>query len=285
MRWRNLEQSGNVEDRRGRGGMGGMGGIPVRGPAGVVVLLVVLVAGYYGVDLTPLLEGGGTGGSVSAPYTPGPHEEEAARFSAVVLRTTEEAWDGLLRARGQAYAPPKLVLYSGATASACGYGQAAMGPFYCPADESVYLDLSFFQDMRDKLGGGGDFAQGYVIAHEVGHHIQHLMGIDAQVRRAQGGLSSKEANRLSVAMELQADCFAGVWGHSIRGRGLLESGDLEEALNTAEAIGDDRLQRQSTGGVVPDSFTHGTSEQRQAWFRRGFQSGDPAVCDTFGAAR
>lgn len=280
MRWKDRDQSTNVEDRRGQ--RIGLAGIPLlRGPLGIVVLIVILVAGYYGVDLTSLLSGGDVGQVISQPYQPTPQEEEMARFSAVTLKLTEDAWSDIFRKSGETYAPPRLVLYSGATETTCGYGQSAMGPFYCPEDQTVYLDLSFFQDMKNKLGGGGDFAQGYVIAHEVGHHIQHLLGIEQQVRKLRQNASQKEANQLSVRLELQADCLAGVWGHAVNKEGLLEPGDLETALKTAQAIGDDRLQKQSAGRVVPDSFTHGTSEQRRTWFKKGFLSGDPAVCDTF----
>lgn len=280
MRWQDLNESTNVEDRRSQ--RSGLAGIPIRGKAGILVVLLVLVAGYYGVDLTPLLSGGSTSGVLSNQvYTPTAQEEEAARFSSVILGTTENTWQEVFQKEGKSYTPPKLILYSGATQTTCGYGQSAMGPFYCPADESVYLDLSFFQDMKSKLGGGGDFAQGYVIAHEVGHHIQHLLGIDQQVRQLQEQGSRTEANRLSVKLELQADCFAGVWGHAMNQKDIMETGDLEEALRTAQAIGDDRLQQQSSGRVVPDSFTHGTSQQRYTWFKKGYDSGDPNVCNTF----
>ncbi len=286
MRWQDRPESDNVEDRRGRpsgfgGRSSGFGGVPLRGTAGLVVFLVVLVAGYYGIDLTPLLGGGADVPVAGRQYEPSAKEQRMARFTSVALKTTEDTWQGLFQKMGRRYDPPKLVLYSGATSTTCGYGQSAMGPFYCPADTSVYIDLSFYQDMKTRLGGGGDFAQGYVIAHEVGHHVQHLLGIDREVRRLQQGASTTEANRLSVLMELQADCLAGVWGHAMREENILEPGDLESALKTAQAIGDDRLQRQSTGRVVPDSFTHGTSQQRYTWFKRGFDSGDPNQCDTF----
>lgn len=283
MRWQNRNESGNVEDRRGQSG--GRPGLPLRGPAGIVVLLVVLVAGAYGIDLTPLLTGGAPGSTSSEPYAPTAEEQEMARFTSVVLRTTEETWDDKFQKMGKHYTPPKLVLYTGATQTNCGYGQAVMGPFYCPLDQTVYIDLSFYRDMKNKLGGGGDFAQGYVIAHEVGHHVQHLLGIDARIREKQQGASKREANRLSVRLELQADCLAGVWGNAMRKDNVLEPGDLEEALRTAQAIGDDRLQKQSSGRVAPDSFTHGTSEQRYTWFKRGFDSGDPGVCDTLSDPR
>ena len=286
MRWQDLNESSNVEDRRGQEQQGrpsGFSGIPLRGKAGVLVFLVVMVAGYYGIDLTPLLTGDGSIAPVSEkPYTPTPQEKEMAHFSSVALKTTEDVWGKLFQSMNRSYAPPKLVLYSGGTKTTCGYGQSAMGPFYCPSDQSLYLDLSFFQDMRNKLGGGGDFAQGYVIAHEVGHHVQHLLGIERQVNEARRSASQREGNQLSVKLELQADCFAGVWGHAMKRQGIMETGDLEQALNTAQAIGDDRLQRQSSGRVIPDSFTHGTSEQRYTWFKRGFDSGNPAVCNTFG---
>lgn len=283
MRWQNRSESSNVEDRRGQSS--GFGGIPLRGKAGVIVLLVVMVAGYYGIDLTPLLTGADVTSSTQQNYVPTQEEQEMARFSSVALKMTEDAWTGIFREMGRTYKAPKLVLYSGATQTTCGYGQSAMGPFYCPADQTLYIDLSFYQDMKKRMGGGGDFAQGYVLAHEVGHHVQHLLGIDQKVRQLQQGASKKQANQLSVMMELQADCFSGVWGHVMKREGILEPGDLEEALRTAEAIGDDRLQRQSSGRVVPDSFTHGTSEQRYTWFKRGFDAGDPNVCDTFSGVR
>ncbi|MBD5538427.1 MAG: neutral zinc metallopeptidase [Desulfovibrio sp.] len=283
MRWQNQQQSSHVEDRRGRSPMA-FRGMPIGGKAGAILLLVVLVAGYYGYDLTPLL--GGMGGDVAQVSSPrragtGSGDDELARFASVTLKSTEDTWDHIFRASGKRYDPPTLVLFSDSTDTACGYGQSAMGPFYCPADRNVYIDLAFYGDMERKLGGGGDFALGYVLAHEVGHHVQNELGIAQEVRRQQSGASKAAANRLSVMLELQADCFAGVWGKYMEERGILESGDLEEALNTASAIGDDRLQRQSMGRVVPDSFTHGTSAQRLRWFRRGFDSGDPAQCNTF----
>ncbi|MFQ2152545.1 KPN_02809 family neutral zinc metallopeptidase [Aeromonas sanarellii] len=247
MRWQDRRESNNVEDRRQQGGGGGL---PIGGKGRLVLLVVVMVAGYYGVDLSPLLD-------------------EPAPQSQPQRQNPSQA--------------PRLVLYRGATRTGCGQGQSVMGPFYCPADGSVYIDLSFYQDMRDKLGADGDFAQGYVVAHEVGHHVQHLLGISTRVRQQQQGLSQVAQNRLSVRLELQADCFAGVWGHYMEREQVLERGDLEEALNAAQAIGDDRLQQQGQGRVVPDSFTHGTSAQRLAWFKRGFDSGRPASCDTFTA--
>lgn len=291
MRLQNQRESDNVEDRRRQGSsMRGLPlrGLPIRGKTGVFLLVAVLAAAYFGYDLTPLLTGlgGMEPARVSAPapasYDP---DDQLGHFSKVALKTSEDTWDEIFNRAGQRYPHPKLVLYSDVTESACGYGQSAMGPFYCPADGKVYVDLAFYRDMQSKLGGGGDFALGYVIAHEVGHHVQNVLGITREVRDKQIGLSERDANKLSVALELQADCFAGVWGARMAREGILERGDLEEALNTASAIGDDRLQRQARGRVVPDSFTHGTSAQRVEWFRRGFESGDPGQCDTFGGTR
>ncbi len=267
MRWQNLGRSDNVEDRRGQGGI-----------FGAVLLVVVLVAGYYGYDLSPLL---GLGGTEVSQTRPVPRNDELAQFTSAALKSTEDTWSQIFRQAGRQYSPATLVLYSGYTDTACGYGQSAMGPFYCPADHKVYIDLSFYNDMERKMGGGGDFALGYVLAHEIGHHVQNQLGISQKVNREMQRSSKREANHLSVMLELQADCFAGVWGNRMRERGILEGGDLEEALNTATAIGDDRLQRQSMGRVVPDSFTHGTSEQRYNWFKRGYDTGDVAQCNTF----
>lgn len=288
MRWQGRRESDNVEDRRGQSGspMGGGGGFRLpSGKGGIVLLIIVLVAGYYGVDLTGML----TGEPVTQQQTTtqrsiSPQDEEAAKFTKVILADTEDTWGAIFKDMGRQYAQPKLVMYRGATRTACGTGQSVMGPFYCPADSTVYIDLSFYDEMQSKLGAGGDFAQGYVIAHEVGHHVQKLLGIESKVRQLQQNASQAEANRLSVKMELQADCFAGVWGYNMQKQDYLETGDLQEALNAAEAIGDDRLQQQSQGRVVPDSFTHGTSQQRYTWFKRGFDSGDPAQCNTFGNA-
>ena len=286
MRWQGRRESDNVEDRRGQSGspMGGGGGFRLpSGKGGIVLLIIIVVAGYYGVDLTGML----TGEPVSQQQTTtqrsiSPQDEEAAKFTKVVLADTEDTWGMIFKDMGRQYPQPKLVMYRGATRTACGTGQSVMGPFYCPADSTVYIDLSFYDEMKTKLGAGGDFAQGYVIAHEVGHHVQKLLGIESKVRQLQQNASPAEANRLSVKMELQADCFAGVWGYNMQKQDVMEVGDLQEALNTAEAIGDDRLQQQSQGRVVPDSFTHGTSQQRYTWFKRGFDSGDPAQCNTFG---
>ncbi|EOU9610015.1 neutral zinc metallopeptidase [Cronobacter dublinensis] len=285
MRWQGRRESDNVEDRRNSSSpmTGGRGLRLPAGKGGLVLLVIVVVASYYGVDLTGLISGGApvsqqTSRSIS------PNEDEAAKFTSVILATTEESWGQQFQKMGRTYQDPKLVMYRGATRTGCGTGQSVMGPFYCPADSTVYIDLSFYDEMKQKLGADGDFAQGYVIAHEVGHHVQKLLGIEPKVRQLQQNASQTEVNRLSVRLELQADCFAGVWGSAMQKEGVLETGDLQEALNAAQAIGDDRLQQQSQGRVVPDSFTHGTSDQRYSWFKRGFDSGDPAQCNTFGNA-
>lgn len=287
MRWEKERRSDNIEDRRRSGGGRGanLGGLPIplNGKAGIAVFLVVMIAGYYGIDLSPLLGGEGATYQTETNVRISPEEEKMAEFTGAALGMTEDLWTREFKKLGTPYQEPKLVLYKGQTSTACGFGQAAMGPFYCPADYKVYIDLSFYDDMRRNLGGGGDFAQGYVIAHEVGHHVQNLLGTNQKVRRAQAGASKKEANQLSVKMELQADCYAGIWGKYVSERGLLEIGDLEKAMKTAAAIGDDRLQKQSRGVVVPDSFTHGTSKQRQEWFQRGFDQGDIRACNTFEA--
>lgn len=287
MRWQGRRESDNVEDRRGESPAPTGGGSGFRIPAGkggIVLLIVVVVAGYYGYDLTPLLGGGGQSTSVSqshAPATQSADDQQAAKFTRVVLADTEDTWGEIFQKMGKTYQPPKLVMYRNATRTGCGTGQSVMGPFYCPADKTVYIDLSFYDEMKNKLGAGGDFAQGYVIAHEVGHHVQNLLGIESKVRQQMQQGSQTDANHLSVKLELQADCFAGVWGHSMQQKEVLETGDLQEALNAAQAIGDDKLQQQSQGRVVPDSFTHGTSQQRYTWFKRGFDSGEPSQCNTF----
>ena len=296
MRWRRGRRSQNVEDRRGagRGGMriptgrarkGGIGGI------GLVV--VVLLALYFGVDPSVLLQGGGQvtqRQTQQAPQSPAQKraDDELADFTTTVLGYTEDTWKVLFQQMNRTYEPPKLVLFSDFVRSACGAAQSAMGPFYCPADKKIYIDLSFYRDMKNKLGAPGDFAQAYVVAHEVGHHVQTLLGISSKVHQMRRSVSKVEANKLSVRMELQADCFSGVWARYTNevnkkktGEELLEPGDLEEGLNAASAIGDDRLQKRSQGYVVPDSFTHGSSAQRVRWFKRGYQSADVRSCDTF----
>lgn len=286
MRWQDKQGSDNVEDRRGygRGSGGGRGfGIPLRGVSGFVAVIAVLIAGFYGIDLSPILGGGSVIGSMddSSYDVPPAQENEMARFSSIALRMTEDVWTDQFQRMGRRYTPPRLVLYKGGTETGCGYGQTAMGPFYCPEDQTVYLDVAFYNQLKQSMGGGGDFAQAYVLAHEVGHHIQHLLGTGQRVSQLQARSSEEDANQLSVRLELQADCYAGVFGKAIQEQGVLDAGDLEEALNTANAIGDDTLQRKATGRVMPDSFTHGTSAQRYYWFKRGFDTGDIRACNTF----
>lgn len=286
MRWEDLGRSSNIEDRRGSDGSGGgfrMGGGGRLGIGGVVIVL--LASAIFGFDPRILLDGGMPVSVEQSRPADRAAEEPLRDFVAAVLGDTEKTWGELFRRNGQTYREPKLVLFSGAVDSACGFAQAAMGPFYCPADQRVYLDLSFFAELRQRFKAPGDFAQAYVIAHEVGHHVQTLLGTAERVRTAQQRGSQTQANAQQVRMELQADCYSGLWAHHAeRTRRVLEEGDIEEALNAATAIGDDRLQRQAQGRVVPDSFTHGTSAQRVRWFRRGFESGDLKACDTFGAA-
>ena len=278
MRWQGREQSTNVEDRRGSTSGGLMGGKKMGGVLGFIVLLI---GSYYGVDLSGLVGSSSMSmGGASSSLTQ-QEEEQLNGLARTVLKDTEKTWQSYFARNGQRYQVPTMVLYNGATPTACGTGQSAMGPFYCPSDRKVYLDLSFYSDMKKQLGASGDTAFAYVIAHEVGHHVQNLLGILPKVTAAQQKRSS-QANALSVNLELQADCFAGVWGYQAAQNNLLETGDLEEAFNAAEAVGDDRLQKRSQGYAVPDSFTHGTSAQRLAWFKRGLQTGDPTQCNTFG---
>jgi hypothetical protein len=243
---------------------------------------------YFGIDPTVILQQGAnlSGPSVQeSEYVPTEAENELADFVSVVLADTEDTWAALFSSAGGNYQQPQLVLFTGAVESACGFAQAAMGPFYCPADKKVYIDLGFYQDLKTKMGAPGDFAQAYVIAHEVGHHVQNLLGLSDKVHSMRSRVSQEDYNKLSVRLELQADCFSGLWAHHAdRARQILESGDVEEALNAASMIGDDRLQKQSRGYVTPDSFTHGSSEQRVRWFRTGLQSGRVESCDTFSAA-
>ena len=273
MRWRDGRRSSNIEDRRGQRAAPKLLG-------GIGTIAVILVAMYFGVDPTPLLEGMQSGGQASSsgtrPSAEDLKDDPLADRVSVVVADTEDVWTEIFAAQGRRYAAPTLVMFTGATRSACGLGQAAMGPFYCPADKKAYIDLGFYEQMRTRFDAPGDFAQAYVIAHEIGHHVQNLLGISGQVHAMKQQLSQTEGNALSVRLELQADCFAGVWANRAdRARNILESGDVEEALNAASAIGDDTLQKQSGGAVVPESFTHGTSAQRQEWFRAGLQSGDP----------
>ena len=282
VRWKGRRQSANVEDRRGAGSGAKLAG------GGVGLLLLVGVGLFLGVDPRTLVEAVQIQQeSSAAPVSDGaPVEDEQARFVSVVLADTEDTWEALFREAGRDYQKPTLVLFSGAVRSACGFAQAAMGPFYCPADQKVYIDLRFYSDLQNRFHAPGDFAQAYVIAHEVGHHVQTLLGISEEVQRKRAGLSEVESNRLSVRQELQADCLAGIWAHyADRTRGLLEEGDIEEGLNAASAIGDDRLQKQSQGYIAPESFTHGSSAERVRWFERGYTSGDVDDCNTFEGAR
>jgi len=283
MRWQTGRRSGNVEDRRSMRLGGGVG----IGLGGIVVLLVAWLLGADPSSLLQMVASGG-GGSAQAeeapPLDPNAPVDEAADFARVVLGDTEDVWNALFAEEGQDYREPRLVLFRDGVSSACGTQSAAVGPFYCPGDENLYLDLGFFEDLARRHGAPGDFAQAYVIAHEVGHHVQNLLGISDQVHTAMSRASEEEANELSVRLELQADCLAGVWAHHAqRMRNVLEPGDVEEALNAASAIGDDRLQEQTRGYAVPDSFTHGTSEQRARWFRRGLEKGTLEAADTFSA--
>ncbi len=249
---------------------------------GIGTVILVLVGLYLGVDPSMLMQAVDQSTPPSVEQQQPPASDEMSQFVSVVLADTEKTWHEIFSRSGKTYEEPKLVLFTGAVDSACGFAQAAMGPFYCPGDQKVYIDLSFYEDMKARFQAPGDFAQAYVIAHEVGHHVQNLLGILGKTHETMQRVSKSEANRLSVKMELQADCFAGVWGyHADTARNILESGDLEEALGAASAIGDDRIMKQSSGTIVPDAFTHGTSEQRVRWFRRGFESGDPGRCDTF----
>ncbi|HLM55773.1 MAG TPA: neutral zinc metallopeptidase [Pyrinomonadaceae bacterium] len=276
MRWRGGRESSNVEDRRGIGG----GGIAIGGGLGTLAL--ALLAFLFGGDPRQFLEQA-PAEQPPAATRPGAPPDEGRQFVSVVLASTEDTWNEIFsRNRGQ-YREPKLVLFNGRVDSACGRATSAVGPFYCPGDEKVYLDLSFFQELRTQFRASGDFAEAYVIAHEVGHHVQNLLGTSDKVTALQQRGGQTQANRLSVMLELQADCYAGVWGYHQGRKGVLEQGDPEEALRAASAIGDDRLQKQSQGYVVPDSFTHGSSEQRMRWFRTGFESGDIRRCDTFSA--
>ena len=274
MRWQLSRRSSNIEDRRG---------IPTAGGIGCVGLIVVLVIGYLtGTNPLELLQRVSNDTTVSTrtpAAAPGEYDRERD-FVAAVLGDTEDAWGRIFSADGQRYEPPTLVLFSDAVRSACGFNSAAVGPFYCPPDRKVYLDLSFFRELDRRFGAPGDFAQAYVIAHEVGHHVQNLLGVSDQIDRMRRRMGEREANVLSVRQELQADCLAGVWGHHAQQKNLLEQGDIEEGLRAAQAIGDDLLQKRSQGYANPDSFTHGTSEQRAYWLRRGLQSGRVDACDT-----
>jgi len=310
MLWRGGRRSDNVEDERGAGGGGGglggggfrgggFGGGGMRIGGGLGLVAVVVIALLFGVDPSALLQGLSNGGDTSYQDAPGtsPQRSDQAQldgqdggtdemkdFVSSVLASTEDTWSEIFQQNGQQYQDPKLVLFSGSVRSACGFAESASGPFYCPADSKVYIDLSFYDELRQRFHAPGDFAQAYVIAHEIGHHVQHLLGLTDKADRLRSKMSDTQANALSVQIELQADCLAGIWAnHADRERHIIEAGDIDEALQAAAAIGDDRLQKQAQGYVVPDSFTHGTSAQRVHWFKTGFQSGDLTTCDTSGS--
>jgi len=290
VKWEGERQSDNVEDRRGGGGGGGLPSIGGRG-IGIGSIAIALVAGWiFGINpltVLGLLSGGDAPAPVQQQQAPAqrpPVQDKSAMFVSTVLADTEDVWGAVFKAGGGSYQQPRLVLFRGSTPTACGRGEAAMGPFYCPGDSKVYIDLGFFDTLRSRLGAPGDFAQAYVIAHEVGHHVQNLLGVTEKVDARRGKVSQTQMNALSVRVELQADCFSGVWAfHSQKGKGWLEQGDIEEALNAAGQIGDDTLQRNASGAVRPESFTHGSSAQRVSWFKRGLQSGSVKDCNTFEA--
>ena len=278
MRWQKGRRSTNVEDRRGRGGRRAVAG------GGIGMAAIAVIAMLFGFDPSQIMELGGGGGS-EVTTTNSAKQDEQVQFVSTVLADTEDTWKPIFAKINRQYEEPKLVIFSGSTDSACGYASAASGPFYCPGDYKLYIDLNFYDELQKKFGAPGDFAQAYVIAHEVGHHVQTLLGISAQVQKAKRSVSEAKANEMQVRMELQADCLSGVWAnHAHRTRNLLEQGDIEEGLTAAAAIGDDTLQRRARGYVVPESFTHGTAKQRQTWFIRGLKSGEVGQCDTFSGA-
>ncbi len=282
MKWRNRRVSNNIEDRRGRST-----GIRSKKRGGLSVILITLAALYFGVDpkiVLSLLDNSGSQSSStqSSNYQPSAQQQQLAQFVGVVLADTEDTWNMIFKQQNKRYQEPHLVLFTDTVRSACGHAQAAMGPFYCPGDNKVYIDLGFYQQLKSQHNAPGDFAQAYVIAHEVGHHVQTLLGTSAKVRNAQQGISQAQANQLSVRLELQADCYAGLWAHHTeKAKQILEQGDIEEALTAASAIGDDRLQKQARGYASPESFTHGTSRQRVKWFKKGFTKGSISSCNTF----
>ncbi len=288
MRWEDFRPSGNVEDRRGLGGVAGAGGLGIGG-----MIILGIIGWVTGINPAVLIGGaemvtrGGGGGGQAQQGRTGTPEDEMGRFATKVLGNTEDVWNEILPSQAnREYRPPKMVLFTGSTPTRCGTGKSAMGPFYCPIDQTVYIDLSFFQEMQRKFRAGGDFAYAYVLAHEVGHHVENQLGILGKVQQRQRELGERESNQLSVRVELMADCFAGVWAHHSNLRyNSLQQGDVEEAIAAAEAIGDDRLQKQSQGYAVPDSFTHGSSEQRVRWFMTGLKTGQIKACDTFRASR
>jgi predicted metalloprotease len=283
MRWRTGRRSDNIEDRRG------LRATPTIAGGGIGTIILVLVALYFGIDPTLLLQSSSPSGIPSLPQKSvsiSPAKQELSDFVSVVLADTEDSWHELFRQMGRIYQEPTLVLFSDAVQSACGFAEAAVGPFYCPQDQKVYIDLNFYQELKHRFHAPGDFAQAYVIAHEIGHHVQNLLGISPEIQSLSSRVSRDEANALSVRLELQADCFAGVWAHHAdKARQILEIGDIEEGLNAASVIGDDRLQMQTRGYVTPDSFTHGSSAQRVRWFKRGIAAGRMDQCDTFNAVQ
>ena len=302
MLWRGRRQSDNVEDARGEGGGGmpggfGRGGGPIRIPIGrsasgggisgiIILVILFFVLRACGIDPLEILNGGGGsvtpgGGGGTVSETSPPASDEMKQFVSTVLAETEDTWNGIFQAEGEKYQEPTLTLFSGRINSACGSASAASGPFYCPGDRKVYLDTNFFDQLSNQFGASGDFAEAYVIAHEVGHHVQNLIGVLPKFNEMRQQMSEAEANHMSMQVELQADCFAGIWGHFTAQKGILEQGDLEEALNAAQQIGDDTLQKRTQGYVVPESFNHGTSQQRMTWFKRGYDSGKLDACDTF----
>ena len=291
MKWEGNRESDNVEDRRAGGGFGGGGGMLGGRNIGIGTIVVALLGGWiFGINpltILGMLSGEGAPTAQVQQQSPAqrpPADDRMAAFVSTVLADTEDVWKDLFAKGGATYQEPQLVLFRGATQTACGQGQAAMGPFYCPADQKVYIDLGFYETLKTRLGAPGDFAQAYVIAHEVGHHVQNLLGINGKMNQMRSRVSQAEYNVLSVKLELQADCFAGVWANRAQSaRQILEQGDVEEAMNAAAKIGDDALQRSSGGAVVPDSFTHGTSAQRQRWFDTGLKNGNIKACDTFSA--
>ncbi len=282
MKWQGRRQSSNVQDRRGMGGGGGGGGKMIGGGLGLIIVIIITLLGGNPGDIMNKLPTNNQPQS-NVPYESTAEEQELAEFVSVVLADTEDIWTEVLGEEGVKYVEPTLVLFSGSVESACGVAGSSTGPFYCSADQTLYIDLSFYNELKSRFKAPGDFAMAYVVAHEVGHHVQNLLGVIDQVHELQGKISKEEYNQYSVRLELQADYLAGVWAHHAQGRGYLEEGDLEEALNAASAIGDDRIQKQAQGYVVPESFTHGTSEQRKRWLYKGFQTGNLSEWNTFEA--
>lgn len=287
MRWKTGRQSSNVEDRRGGRSSGGRGGMKIGLLGTIAAVLIGWYMGFNPIQILGLVGGANTilggfgGGDSSQTVTTGVPQDDAGKFASAVLASTEDVWNPIFRQLGGRYVEPKLVLFTDSTDSVCGYSTAATGPFYCPADQKVYIDLGFFREL-EKLGAPGDFAQAYVLGHEIGHHVQNLMGTTTEVTRLQNSMSKRDGNALSVALELQADCYAGVWAHHAHKQfNILEEGDIEEAINAAGSIGDDRLQRMAGRRINPDSFTHGSSTQRMEWFQRGLKTGDLKYCDSF----